>query len=188
MSRLEEIVQHRLLSFMRPITPQDIDLWSMAECLGLKVIPSSTKSGLFRDKVFLDDRIPFDEQRVALAHELSHSELHVGNQLFLASYFIDDQEKQARRMSLYLLCPTSMLQNALDGRVFRSDGEIAPYIASEFNVPLWFAKKRMQLFYLDNRVDLTPQLGRDYDTVWEHPATGRRIYFKNGAMVKGVTN
>lgn len=185
MGRLEDIVQQQLLSLIAPVSPQDIDLWTLADCCDLSVIASDTQTGLFEDKIFLDYRNSFEDQRVDLAHELCHFIMHVGNQLFLPTNLMDDQEKQAHRMSLYLLCPTDMLQAALNGFVFRSREEVAPFVASMFNVPLWFAKQRMQTFMVDTRSDHAPQLGRDYDTVWEHPATGRRIYFKHGQLVKG---
>lgn len=186
MGRLENIVQQQLLSLINLFSPQDINLWSIAANLGVKVSLVSAPCAVYENTIFLDDRMPFAEQRVALAHELCHYTLHTSNQLTLASHLIDDQEKQATLMSHYLLCPTDMIRSALDGRVFQSRAEIAPFIASEFTVPISFAKQRMEMFYRDYRTNSSPQLGLDYDTVWEHPATGRRIYFKNGELVKGV--
>ncbi len=184
MTRLEQFVTDKLLVHISPRSPSDISLWRLATRLGVEVHLNPIPTHLFGPEngpmIILDSRLPEPEQREALAHELCHFVAHAGNQLTLAEMMTAPDEAKATRMSMYLLCPTDILSAALDGVPFADDAEVVTFIASEFNIPLATAKQRLRLFRTEHRK--APQLGLDYDMVWEHPGTGRRIYFKNGHL------
>ncbi|HHY67698.1 MAG TPA: ImmA/IrrE family metallo-endopeptidase [Alicyclobacillus sp.] len=64
--------------------------------------------------IFVDDRLPLNEQREEFAHELVYIWLHSGSQLVLPEPFIRAQESQADRTAMYLLIPTRFLERELD--------------------------------------------------------------------------
>lgn len=184
MTRLEQFVSNKLLSRLLPRTASDINLWALATRLGVEVQLYPVPSHLFgtdeSPTILLDSRTSEDEQREELAHEICHYIAHAGNHLKSDDWRINVDESQAKRMSMYLLCPTQMLADVIDGMAFQDDDEATAFIASEFNIPIALAKCRLSLFKSEQRT--MPVLGRDYDVVWEHPCSGRRFYFKNGHL------
>lgn len=126
--------------------PQDIDLDRICDNLGIRVLYGAVRSQSFLDSkiIFVDDRLPLNEQREEFAHELVHIWLHSGSQLVLPEPFIRAQESQADRTAMYLLVPTRFLERELD-QVDHEKGLIS-YLAETFRIRVSTMARRWQLY------------------------------------------
>lgn len=91
--------------------------------------------------VFLDSRLPEEQQRLEFLHELCHMLRHAGNQTLMPEQFTKAQEIEADRFVFYAAIPFFMVEKL---NLPSAKGEAIGYISREFNVPLNFAKKRFE--------------------------------------------
>jgi Zn-dependent peptidase ImmA (M78 family) len=63
--------------------------------------------------IFLDNRLPYYEQRRVFFHELAHYLYHYGNQRKMPKPLLSLQEEQASYISLYLAMPRHIFEPAL---------------------------------------------------------------------------
>lgn len=113
-----------------------LDIWLYFESIGSKAIE---QNGVF--SMFIDKRLPPQQQWQDFGHELCHALLHCGNQLNLPREFVMYQESKARNFALHFCIPTFMLEK-LD--LPSNKKEVIEVIAKTFNVETTFAKLRLE--------------------------------------------
>lgn len=59
--------------------------------------------------MFLDGRLPLDQQRLDFLHELCHLLRHAGNQMIMPESFTKMQELEAEQFLLFAAMPFSMI-------------------------------------------------------------------------------
>ncbi|SFC53112.1 ImmA/IrrE family metallo-endopeptidase [Bacillus sp. UNCCL81] len=96
------------------LTPDDIDIKKIS--LKLNILLTFTELESFMTNIFqltcinIDSRLSEYEQREAYFHELCHALRHVGNQMNLPKSFLDYQEWDAQRFTLYASMPYHMVK------------------------------------------------------------------------------
>jgi Zn-dependent peptidase ImmA (M78 family) len=176
-------------------SPQDIDLDMFAYEAGIWIHYSATPSTHYEMddtmySVIIDDRAPWQQQRVELAHELGHCILHVGNQSHISQQMRLLQEAQADRFAFYALTPTFMIANCLV-HAFNRD-QLVSQLAYSFDVPEPFMDVRLQL--LEQRLnDLSAQAqlaaavaeaSVGYDYSYRHPGNPNiELLVREGVIV-----
>lgn len=126
--------------------------------------------------IIVDNRLPQQQQRVELAHELGHVILHSGNQETLSEAERIRQEWQANYFAMYALAPTYMLaKHMLDDC---SWGAQVTHLSEEFNVPIPFMDVRLRLLsekvygFLSGSTSpllVARESTEDYDYSYRHP-------------------
>jgi Zn-dependent peptidase ImmA (M78 family) len=129
-------------------SPQDIDLemfaWEAGIWIHYSPMPTThveTDHQMY--SIIVDSRLPWELQKVQLAHELGHVILHAGRQHFLAPDFRALQEWQADRFAAYALVPTFMIGNCWVEASSRE--QLVNQLAYHFDVPETFMDGRLQL-------------------------------------------
>lgn len=90
--------------------------------------------------MFLDSRIPADQQRLDFLHELCHLLRHAGNQIIMPESFTRMQETEAARFTLYASMPFSMISRL----EFSDRRESAIHMLMQtFDVSLSLAEQRL---------------------------------------------
>ncbi|MNP02968.1 hypothetical protein D3C76_948350 [compost metagenome] len=98
--------------------------------------------------MFLDNRIPPDQQRLDFLHELCHLLRHAGNQMTLPESFTRMQEIEAEQFVMYAAMPISMISKL----TIPSELNLAIALFVEtFNVPSTLAKQRIE--QIDRRIN-----------------------------------
>ncbi|WP_438350420.1 ImmA/IrrE family metallo-endopeptidase [Paenibacillus sp. FA6] len=90
--------------------------------------------------MFLDGRIPSEEQHLEFLHELCHLLRHAGNQTVLPELFTQAQEDEANLFVMYAAIPFSMFAKL---SIPDQRGEAINYIARKFQVTHEFAEQRL---------------------------------------------
>ena len=128
-------------------TPYDINLRQLAEEHGIHIIERRGESQAIELKggsilVFLNSALPWQEQRMELAHELAHIWMHVGRQDELSTSYRSRQETQADAWSMYALAPTFMIANCITN----ADGpeRLVTQLADTFDVPEYWMVGRLK--------------------------------------------
>ncbi|WAH38573.1 ImmA/IrrE family metallo-endopeptidase [Alicyclobacillus dauci] len=93
--------------------------------------------------IIIDNRIPWQQQRVEFAHELGHVLLHAGRQEFMNNDFRALQEWQADRFAMYALAPTCMIVNTITNASSRT--QLVRQLAEAFDVPDPFMDVRLKI-------------------------------------------
>lgn len=161
--------------------PSEIDLNAYAKesAIWIHYAPlDSTNYEMVEDMytIIVDNRLPQQQQRVELAHELGHVILHTGDQESISEAERIRQEWQANHFAMYALAPTYMLAKHMMEDC--SWGSQVTHLAEEFNVPIPFMDVRLRL--LSERVygflsgTSSPLLvaresAVDYDYSYRHP-------------------
>ncbi|GIO84596.1 hypothetical protein J25TS5_15280 [Paenibacillus faecis] len=115
---------------------QRLNVWVHYKPVGSRALEAT--NGMY--SMFLDDRLPLDQQRLDFLHELCHLLRHAGNQMIMPESFTRMQELEAEQFVLYAAMPFSMISR-LD-LPDRSSLAI-PFLAETFNVPVELAEKRL---------------------------------------------
>lgn len=175
--------------------PQDIDMDMFAYDGGIWVHYSSVPSTHYEMddamySVIIDNRLPWEQQRVELAHELGHCILHVGNQSYISEQMRGLQEAQADRFAMYALVPTFMIANCIV--LASSRQQLVSQLAYTFDVPMPFMDARLSLLeqrmrdiaFQEQMAAAIAEAGAGYDYTYRHPLNQRIEYLvKNGNIV-----
>ncbi|PEL12699.1 ImmA/IrrE family metallo-endopeptidase [Bacillus sp. AFS017336] len=96
-------------------TPEDINIKKISKSLNILLTYSEFDSVMTTIKsvtcINIDSRLSEYEQREVFFHELCHSLRHVGNQMNLPKSFIEYQEWDAQRFTLYATMPYHLVEN-----------------------------------------------------------------------------
>lgn len=92
-----------------------------------------------RGVVVLNQKDELPDQREDFFHEVGHCELHVGNQKFLNSLFVDLQEAQSLRFQYYAALPYFMITDI----VHNSYGGLIQTLSQSFVLPELFVQQRI---------------------------------------------
>ncbi|CAM3901290.1 ImmA/IrrE family metallo-endopeptidase [Alicyclobacillus pomorum] len=129
-------------------SPQDIDLemfaWDAGVWIHYSSMPTThieTDHNMY--SIIVDNRLPWELQKVQLAHELGHVLLHAGRQEFLREDFRALQEWQADKFAAYALVPTFMIANCWVEASSRE--QQVSQLAYHFDVPETFMDGRLGL-------------------------------------------
>lgn len=176
-------------------SPQDIDLEVFAYDAGIWIhfLDSPSTNYHMRDDLYsivVDKRMPWEQQRVELAHELGHVLLHAGRQEFMTDNFRALQEWQADRFAAYALAPTFMIANCIVHASSRQ--QLVTQLAYTFDVPEPLMDARLNL--LEQRMrDIAAQeqmavaiqeATAGYDYSYRHPLNHQIEYLvKDGSIV-----
>ncbi|QQE78100.1 ImmA/IrrE family metallo-endopeptidase [Alicyclobacillus sp. SO9] len=176
-------------------SPQDIDLEMFAyeASIWVHYVPHPSNNFHFRDSIYtiaVDNRIPWEQQRVGLAHELGHVLLHSGSQEFMNDDFRALQEFQADRFAMFALAPTFMLANYITQASSRQ--QLVSQLAYSFDVPEIFMDARIDL--LEQRLkdiamqrqmeEVVKEQAASYDYSYRHPLNDKIEYLvRDGAIV-----
>ncbi|GIM45917.1 hypothetical protein DNHGIG_14660 [Collibacillus ludicampi] len=175
--------------------PCDINLEVFAYDAGIWIhelpMPSTNYHFKHGYTIVLDNRLPYKQQRVELAHELGHILLHCGRQEFMTDDFRALQEWQADRFAMYALAPTFMIGNYLDYAYSRE--QLVSHLADVFNVPDVFMDTRLDL--LEQRIrtlaaeaklaEAIREASASYDYSFRHPLNHRIEYLVRDGQVIG---
>lgn len=120
-------------------------------------------SGMY--SMFLDERLPADQQRLDFLHELCHLLRHAGNQISLPAAFTEMQEIEAEHFVLYAAMPFSMIKR-LDLPDRR--GLAVSALVETFQVPAAFAERRLD--QLQRRVlqNMWNQISKEHENKMHH--------------------
>lgn len=177
-------------------SPQDIDLEMFAYDAGIWIhfMDSSSTNYHIRGNMYsvvVDRRLPWNQQRVELAHELGHVLLHAGRQEFMTDDFRALQEWQADRFAAYALVPTFMLSNYIVHASSRQ--QLVSCLSQNFDVPEPFMEGRLTL--LEQRLqNLAAQeqmasaireATAGYDYAYRHPFNPRIEYLVQDGNIVG---
>jgi Zn-dependent peptidase ImmA (M78 family) len=128
-------------------SPQDIDLEMFAYEQNIWIHYADRHSDSFEFKqgysIVIDNRLPWEQQRVELAHELGHCLLHAGRQELMQYDFRVMQEWQADRFAAYALAPTFMIENCWIEASSRE--QMVSELAYHFNVTEPFMDVRLHM-------------------------------------------
>lgn len=176
-------------------SPQDIDLELFAYEAGIWIHYSSMPSTHYEMdnsmySIVIDDRGPWQQQRVELAHEIGHCILHVGNQSYISQQMRVVQEAQADRFAFYALTPTFMIANCLV-HAFNRD-QLVSQLAYDFDVPEPFMDVRLAL--LEERMRTLSaqqqmaaalaQAASGYDYSYRHPGNPNiELLVRDGVII-----
>ncbi|GIO36262.1 hypothetical protein J41TS12_11230 [Paenibacillus antibioticophila] len=120
-------------------------------------------SGMY--SMFLDERLPADQQRLDFLHELCHLLRHAGNQISLPAAFTEMQEIEAEHFVLYAAMPFSMIKR-LD--LPNRRGLAVSALVETFHVPAAFAERRLD--QLQRRVlqNMWNQISKEHENKMHH--------------------
>ncbi|KYD03488.1 hypothetical protein B4102_3406 [Heyndrickxia sporothermodurans] len=142
---LEDYVK-RVYSYLSIDDPIDIDMELISYKLGirLKYWDEGSEASYFRGNfyIYLNERLPIQEQWQEFGHELCHVLTHEGHQSFMPNEFLKYQEIKAENFALHFCVPTFMLLNYEIANYYNIKDGI-PFVAKTFNVTEEFAKKRL---------------------------------------------
>lgn len=129
--------------------PEDIDIsrisYSLNIFLKYKDINShSFIQGRFR-AIIIDSRLNKYKQREEFFHELCHVLLHVGRQYMMPKAFLELQEAQANRFTMYAALPFFMFRD-----VNFEEENLVSKLSKQFNVTEQLVQKRLEQVY--NRI------------------------------------
>jgi Zn-dependent peptidase ImmA (M78 family) len=128
-------------------SPEDIDLEMFAYEQNIWIHYADRPSDSFEFKqgysIVIDNRLPWEQQRVELAHELGHCLLHAGRQELMQYDFRVMQEWQADRFAAYALAPTFMIGNCWIEASSRE--QMVSQLAYYFNVTEPFMDVRLNM-------------------------------------------
>lgn len=160
----------KVLSNFHYSTPDEIDIFEICRRYGIRVLPL--------DKHFIDDNFEFDdgikafsvpkkqakrgtiyikeglneiEKKLLVAEEFCHLYSHHTSQLGVDQYIIAKNEKQAKKMSAYLLMPSRFIKKVYDSAM--DEAVVISEIADYFFVTDEFAHYRMELIF-HHKVDV----------------------------------
>lgn len=185
------IMEEKIVKFYRKnhiYSPQDIDpeMWANEASIWIHRAPIRTthhqrNNGLYT--IILDSRMPEQQQRLELAHELGHVLYHAGNQMTMGEAFRQKQEWEADRFAFYALAPTFMIANALINAYSRQ--QLVDQLADTFDVSIPFMDYRLDM--LESRMkSLIAQRQTEqalesqramYDYTFRHPSNPRIEYW-----------
>ena len=161
-------------------SPQDIDLemftWESGIWIHYASVPTThyeLDHSMY--SIVIDDRMPWEQQRVELAHELGHCLLHAGNQALMINDFRVMQEWQADRFAMYALSPTFMIANTLIQASNRQ--QLVSQLAYQFDVTDPFMETRLKMLEARMRAlaaqqQMATAIAKDraqYDYSYRHP-------------------
>ncbi|MEH7493597.1 ImmA/IrrE family metallo-endopeptidase [Neobacillus niacini] len=148
---VEKLYRHLSINVPEEIDMIDIaaklNIWLYFENLGSRAIE---RNGTYT--IFIDKRISCQEQWQDFGHELCHALIHSGNQLQLPRDFISFQEYKARNFAFHFCVPTFMLEKL---ELPKMKKEAIELIAITFNVTRDFAKKRMERWIVNVKLEST---------------------------------
>lgn len=126
-------------------SPSQISIVHIAERLNIWVhyLDVRTKSieasaGMY--SMFIDNRLPFDLQRLEFLHELCHLLRHASSHTLMPEHFTQAQEDESERFILYAAMPYSLISQMTLPEL-REDA--INYLAAEFQVPAELAMQRI---------------------------------------------
>lgn len=143
--------------------------------------------------IIIDNRLPPQQQRVELAHELGHVILHTGDQETLSEAERTRQEWQANQFAMYALAPTYMLAKHMIDDC--SWGAQVVHLAEEFNVPIPFMDVRLRLLsgklygFLSGTsapLFIARETTEDYDYSYRHPFDETLEYVISSGEILGL--
>ncbi|MGE7621740.1 ImmA/IrrE family metallo-endopeptidase [Viridibacillus sp. NPDC096237] len=145
-THLEDYIQNLYLSI--GITKlKQLNLVTISKRLKFRVIYAPIKSMRNGNVIWIDNRIPVEQQWQEFGHELCHVLLHSGNQLGVSTSFREYQEWKANGFAYHLCIPTFMLdQITLEQDYYKAIEQIQAL----FKVEEDFAKKRL-IQYVERR-------------------------------------
>ncbi|WDL98166.1 ImmA/IrrE family metallo-endopeptidase [Alicyclobacillus sp. ALC3] len=176
-------------------SPQDIDLELFAHDAGIWVhfLAQPSTNYQFRSDMYtviVDNRLPWEQQRVEMAHELGHVLLHAGRQEFMKDDWRALQEFQADMFAMYSLVPTFMIANCITQASSRA--QLVNQLAYSFDVPqpfmdarLTLLEQRLYTIAAENQMATAiREATAGYDYSYRHP-TDRRVEYlvKDGSVV-----
>lgn len=176
-------------------SPKDINIEMFAYDAGIWIHFLASPSTNYHIKgdmysIVVDRRLPWEQQRVELAHELGHVLLHAGRQEFMKDDFRALQEWQADRFAMYALAPTFMIANCIVQASSRQ--QLVSQLAYTFDVPLPFMDARLELLEQRMRTLVAQEqmaaavreATAGYDYAYRHPLNHRIEYLvKDGNIV-----
>lgn len=164
MTHLEEFVEgvyarHKITS------PEQITVNELSYRLNVWLYYSEVRSraleassGMY--SMFLDSRLPTEEQRTEFLHELCHLLRHAGNQMVMPEQFTRAQEIETEHFVLYAVMPFSMISRfpIPDHR-----SKALSYIVETFRVPADLAEQRLDQIQRRTLQGLMNATVRDYE-------------------------
>ncbi|WP_410771023.1 ImmA/IrrE family metallo-endopeptidase [Fontibacillus sp. BL9] len=144
MTILEEFVE-KLYSRFKITEPKQITVRELSKRLNVWVHYEEVTSraleavsGMY--SMFLDSRLPVEQQRIDFLHELCHLLRHAGNQFLMPESFTRMQELEAEQFVTYAAMPISMISRL----VIPTDHYQAKcLLMEEFKVSSHLAEKRI---------------------------------------------
>ncbi|MDU0332573.1 ImmA/IrrE family metallo-endopeptidase [Paenibacillus sp. 3LSP] len=113
-----------------------LNVWVHYRPIGSRALEAT--SGMY--SMFLDERLPPNQQRLDFLHELCHLLRHAGNQMVLPETFTQMQENEAEHFVLYAAMPFSMISRL---EVPDRLGQAKLFLAETFGVPIELAEQRL---------------------------------------------
>ena len=145
-SHLEDYI-YNLYTSIGITNPKQLDPKIIAPLLGINLIYLPCDSTNTGNVIFLDSRLPKEEQWQEFGHELCHSTLHSGNQTKSIPLFREYQEWKANSFALHFCIPTFMLNKI----TLPLDKEMAIIkIQLLFNVDYDFASRRLDHYLINH--------------------------------------
>lgn len=99
------------------LTVDDLSIDNICEIFNIDIIYHPKRSNCFNDDdyslIYLDNRLPYNEQRFKFFHELSHVLFHTGKQKEMNKQFNILQESQAYWIALYTSMPRHIFEPLL---------------------------------------------------------------------------
>lgn len=135
-SHLEDYI-YELYTTIGVKKPKDLDMYTIAKKLGVKVTYEENINFYFDNEIYLKKGTKKQEW-VDFAHELCHKLRHAGVQLNMHRLFIDLQEYQANYFTYHFCVPTFMLDQLKEVSVYE--------IMNQFNVEYDFAVRRLEMY------------------------------------------
>lgn len=126
--------------------PEQLDPRIIAPKLGFTVVYLSFDSVSYDNIIYIDSRLPEEEQWQEFCHELGHVISHSGNQAKTHILFREYQEWKANNFAFQACVPTFMLNQI---QLPINEERAIDKIQLLFNVDCDFAKKRLN-HYLNN--------------------------------------
>lgn len=148
LTNLEEDIQKLYLS-LSICSPFEIDMKDISDKLGIDLIFEDVGSQTLRSKskyyIFINEKLPIQNQWQDFGHELGHWFKHVGDQKGAYINFRNLQEWQADNFMYHFCIPTFMLLN-LNICNYSNIEDGVPFVSKTFNVTEDFARERLQMF------------------------------------------
>lgn len=144
MTTLEEYLE-KIYATAGIVTPHQITVTELASRLNVWVhyepVPSRALEAVYgMYSMFLDERLPPDQQRIDFLHELCHLLRHAGNQITLPDQFTQMQEAEAEHFVLYAAMPFSMIKRM---EFPERRGTAIAILTETFGVPIELAERRL---------------------------------------------
>lgn len=154
----------KVLSRFHYDNPEDIDIFEICRRFGIRVLPmdkpffegdfeydegikafSIPKKKAKRGTIFIKEGLNEIEKKLLVSEEFCHLYSHHTSQLSVDKYIIAKNEKQAKRMSAYLLMPSRFIEKVYDSAM--DEAVVISEIADYFFVTDEFAHYRMELIF-----------------------------------------